>query len=105
MRWARWLGNQMMAPQPRHRLRSQAIKNVAVAANMPADLLGRRADIAAARWRVEASSKDVVNAKTQFYPNINLVAFAGFSSIGLGSLLDSGSQPVGRGPGAAPADF
>ena len=75
-----------------------AIKNVAVAANIPADLLGRRADIAAARWRVEASSKDVVNAKTQFYPNINLVAFAGFSSIGLGRLLDAGSQQWGVGP-------
>jgi NodT family efflux transporter outer membrane factor (OMF) lipoprotein len=75
-----------------------AIKNVAVAATLPADLLGRRADIAAARWRVEASSKDVANAKTQFYPNINLVAFAGFSSIGLGNLLDSGSQQWGVGP-------
>lgn len=75
-----------------------AIKNVAVAENIPADLLGRRADIAAARWRVEASSKDVVNAKTQFYPNINLVAFAGFSSIGLGQLTDSGSRQWGVGP-------
>jgi NodT family efflux transporter outer membrane factor (OMF) lipoprotein len=75
-----------------------AIKNVAVAANIPADLLGRRADIAAARWRVEASSKDVANAKTQFYPNINLVAFAGFSSIGLGQLTNSGSQQWGVGP-------
>ncbi|WP_431099510.1 efflux transporter outer membrane subunit [Polaromonas aquatica] len=75
-----------------------AIKNVAAAATIPADLLGRRADIAAARWRVEASSKDVVNAKTQFYPNINLVAFAGFSSIGLGQLTDSGSRQWGVGP-------
>jgi NodT family efflux transporter outer membrane factor (OMF) lipoprotein len=75
-----------------------AIKNVAMTPTIPADLLGRRADIAAARWRVEASGKDVVNAKTQFYPNINLVAFAGFSSIGLGRLLDSGSQQWGVGP-------
>ncbi|MBH2010303.1 MAG: efflux transporter outer membrane subunit [Xanthomonadaceae bacterium] len=75
-----------------------AIKNVALTPNIPADLLGRRADIAAARWRVEASSRDVVNAKTQFYPNINLVAFAGFSSIGLGQLLDSGSRQWGVGP-------
>lgn len=75
-----------------------AIKKIAVAPIIPANLLGRRADIAAARWRVEASSKDVVNAKTQFYPNINLVAFAGFSSIGLGRLLDSGSQQWGVGP-------
>ena len=75
-----------------------AIKKVAVTAAIPADLLGRRADIAAARWRVEASSNEVVNAKTQFYPNVNLVAFAGFSSIGLGQLLNSGSQQWGIGP-------
>ena len=59
---------------------------------IPADLLGRRADIAAARWRVEAAGKDVVNAKTQFYPNINLVAFAGLSSIGLNRLIGADSQ-------------
>jgi NodT family efflux transporter outer membrane factor (OMF) lipoprotein len=75
-----------------------AIKSIAITPVIPADLLGRRADIAAARWRVEASSNDVVNAKTQFYPNINLVAFAGFSSIGLGRLLESGSQQWGVGP-------
>jgi NodT family efflux transporter outer membrane factor (OMF) lipoprotein len=74
------------------------IKNVAVTSTIPADLLGRRADILAARWRVEASIKDVANAKTQFYPNINLVAFAGFSSIGLNRLFDSGSQQWGVGP-------
>ncbi len=78
--------------------RMSAIHTDAAATAIPADLLGRRADIAAARWRVEAASKDVVNAKTQFYPNINLVAFAGFSSIGLGRLLDAGSQQWGVGP-------
>jgi NodT family efflux transporter outer membrane factor (OMF) lipoprotein len=75
-----------------------AIKTEAVVTAIPADLLGRRADIAAARWRVEAASKDVANARTQFYPNINLVAFAGFSSIGLGRLVDAGSQQWGVGP-------
>jgi NodT family efflux transporter outer membrane factor (OMF) lipoprotein len=75
-----------------------AIKTGAPVASLPADLLGRRADVAAARWRVEAASKDVANAKTQFYPNINLVAFAGFSSIGLNRLLDTGSQQWGVGP-------
>ena len=76
----------------------EAIKNVALASSIPADLLGRRADIAAARWRVEASAKDVDSAKAQFYPNINLVGFAGFSSIGLTRLLDAGSQQWGVGP-------
>ncbi len=75
-----------------------AIKSIALIPVILVDLLGRRADIAAARWRVEASSSEVANAKTQFYPNINLVAFAGFSSIGLGNLLNSGSQQWGVGP-------
>ena len=75
-----------------------AIKIVVPVTAMPADLLGRRADITAARWRVEAARQDVRNAKTQFYPNINLTAFAGFSSIGLDRLLDSGSGQWSVGP-------
>ena len=75
-----------------------ALKPAPLPTEIPANLLGQRADIAAARWRVEAAGKDVVNAKTQFYPNVNLVAFAGFSSIGLGRLLESGSQQWGVGP-------
>ena len=75
-----------------------AIKNIVMTPVIPADLLGRRADITAARWRVEAASSDVANAKAQFYPNLNLVAFAGFSSIGLGQLLNAGSQQWGVGP-------
>jgi outer membrane protein TolC len=38
------------------------------------------------------------NARAQFYPSINLVAFAGFSSIGLDKLLDAGSSQWGVGP-------
>ena len=75
-----------------------AIKTAANAQAIPADLLGRRADIAAARWRIEAAGQDVASAKAQFYPNINLVGFAGFSSIGLGNLLQSNSQQWGIGP-------
>ncbi|MDM0080608.1 efflux transporter outer membrane subunit [Variovorax sp. J31P179] len=73
-------------------------KNLALQQSIPADLLGRRADIAAARWRVEAATSDVANARTQFYPNVNLIAFAGFQSIGFDSLLKSGSQQWGVGP-------
>ncbi|RYF37584.1 MAG: efflux transporter outer membrane subunit, partial [Comamonadaceae bacterium] len=75
-----------------------AIKKVAFPSSIPANLLGQRADIAAARWRVEAAGYDVKNARAQFYPNINLVAFAGFSSIGLSRLAESGSQQWGVGP-------
>jgi NodT family efflux transporter outer membrane factor (OMF) lipoprotein len=65
---------------------------------IPADLLGRRADIAAARWRVEASLRDVDSAKARFYPNINLAAFAGFNSLGFGKLFQSGSEQWNVGP-------
>jgi NodT family efflux transporter outer membrane factor (OMF) lipoprotein len=75
-----------------------AIKIEAIAQSIPMDLLGRRADITAARWRVEAATHDIDNAKALFYPNINLTAFAGFSSIGLDRLLDTGSNQWGVGP-------
>ncbi|OUM01221.1 RND transporter [Variovorax sp. JS1663] len=75
-----------------------SLRPIALQPTIPADLLGRRADIAAARWRVEAASSDVANAKTQFYPNINLVAFAGFSAIGFGQLTKAGSEQWGVGP-------
>jgi NodT family efflux transporter outer membrane factor (OMF) lipoprotein len=65
---------------------------------LPTDLLGRRADIAAARWRVEASRGEVANARAQFYPNLNLVAYVGLSSIGLDELLTSGAKQWGIGP-------
>jgi NodT family efflux transporter outer membrane factor (OMF) lipoprotein len=65
---------------------------------LPSDLLARRPDIAAARWRVEAAGQDAESAKAQFYPSVNLVAFAGLSSIGLDKLLDLGSTQWGMGP-------
>jgi len=74
------------------------IKGTAVAQSMPLDLLGRRSDIAAARWRVEAALNDVQASKAQFYPNVNLVAFAGMSSIGFDRLLNPKSEQWGVGP-------
>ncbi len=74
------------------------LKPFAAATTLPADLLGQRPDVAAARWRVEAAGQDVISAKSQFYPNINLVAFAGLSSLGLSRLLDAGSTQWGVSP-------
>jgi NodT family efflux transporter outer membrane factor (OMF) lipoprotein len=66
--------------------------------SVPADLVGRRADISAARWRIEAATQDARSLRAQFYPNVNLTAFAGISSLGLDQLFKSGSQQVGVGP-------
>jgi len=70
----------------------------ALPAAVPADLLGRRADIQAARWRVEAATGDVAAARAQFYPNVSLTAFVGLASIGLSNLVQAGSVQYGIGP-------
>jgi NodT family efflux transporter outer membrane factor (OMF) lipoprotein len=55
---------------------------VAVPDKLQVDLIGRRADLVAARWQVEAASKDIKAAKTQFLPNISLSAMAGLVAVG-----------------------
>ena len=60
--------------------------------SLGADLIGRRADVAAARWRVEAAVQDVKVARTQFYPNINLSAFVGVSAIGASQVFERSSR-------------
>ncbi|HET7837024.1 MAG TPA: efflux transporter outer membrane subunit, partial [Variovorax sp.] len=66
--------------------------------SVPADLLGRRADIAAARSRAEVAVSDLDVAHADFYPSVNLIGFAGYSALGLGNLLESGSRQFGIGP-------
>jgi NodT family efflux transporter outer membrane factor (OMF) lipoprotein len=67
-------------------------------ADLPADLLGRRPDLAAARWRVEAAGGEVEVARKRFLPNVNLMAFAGIASLGLDRLFAAGSAIGGVGP-------
>ncbi len=74
------------------------LRPIAIPESVPIDLVGRRADIVAARWRVEAATGDVAAQRAQFYPNVNLVAFAGLSSLGLDRLVDAGSEQWGVGP-------
>ena len=66
--------------------------------DVPADLIGRRADLSAARWRVEASVRDVESARARFYPNINLGALIGLNSIGLDRLFEGSSWQAGAAP-------
>lgn len=72
--------------------------SVGVPASIPADLIGRRADISAARWRVEAAAKMINVSKAGFYPDINLSAFAGFSSLYFSNWLKGSSKDYGGGP-------
>jgi NodT family efflux transporter outer membrane factor (OMF) lipoprotein len=65
---------------------------------LPADLIGRRPDIAAQRLRIEAASAGIDVAKARFYPNVSLSAYAGFQSLGLSEFLKTGSYVAGIGP-------
>ena len=76
----------------------RSVRVVPVPGALPADLLGRRADIAAARSRIEAATGDVESAKASFYPNIDLRAFVGLASIGLNRLVNASSEQYGIGP-------
>lgn len=53
---------------------------------VPAELIGRRPDVVAARWTVAAQARGIDVAKAQFYPNINLMASLSQMSAG-GALL------------------
>jgi NodT family efflux transporter outer membrane factor (OMF) lipoprotein len=65
---------------------------------LDANLLGRIPEVVAARWRVEAAAKRVGVARAAFYPNVNLMAFIGFQSLGLDNLTRSGSDVGSVGP-------
>ncbi|GGD01729.1 efflux transporter outer membrane subunit [Undibacterium terreum] len=74
------------------------IGDATLPAQLPSELLGRRPDIVAARWHVEAMQGGIDVAKTEFYPNINLSAFVGLSSLGVADFFKSGSTIIGGGP-------
>jgi len=80
------------------RPRPENIAALALPSQLPVDLLGRRPDIVASRWRVEAAAKDADVARAEFYPNINLVAFIGFQAITWTHFLEAGSLVPGIGP-------
>ena len=75
-----------------------ALGPVALPSSLPAELLGRRPDLLAQRWRVEAAQKDIASAKAEFYPNVNLAAFIGVQSLGGAGFLTAASRMMGAGP-------
>ena len=60
--------------------------------NLPADLIGRRPDIVAARWRVEAAQHGIEASKAGFYPSFNLTAALGLISFHTDDLLSLRSK-------------
>jgi NodT family efflux transporter outer membrane factor (OMF) lipoprotein len=66
--------------------------------HLPADLLSRRPDIAAAQMRIKAATAGREAAHADFYPNIDLTAALGFQAIGFSNLIGGDSLTAGVGP-------
>jgi outer membrane protein, multidrug efflux system len=68
----------------------------ALSGNLPddvkIDLIARRADITASRWRVEAAQRNLDAARAEFFPDVTINALLGLSSIDVGKLLEYGSR-------------
>jgi len=78
--------------------RLQGLMDVALPSDLPADLVGRRPDIVASRWRIQASQKEIDSAKAAFYPNINIAAYIGLQGLSFTNLLLPGAQIFGLTP-------
>lgn len=70
---------------------ARAAETFGLPANLPADLIGRRPDVIAARLRAQAAASRIKEARAAFYPNVNLAGLIGLQSIGIGDLVKSGS--------------
>ncbi|MFZ6648488.1 efflux transporter outer membrane subunit [Undibacterium sp. TJN25] len=67
-------------------------------ASLGMELLARRADLQAARWRVEAALSSVDAAKAAFYPDISLTGSVGLDSLSLDKLFAGNSRTLFIGP-------
>jgi outer membrane protein, multidrug efflux system len=56
------------------------------------DLIARRADITASRWRVESAEKNLASARAEFYPDVSVNALFGLQSVDVGKLLEYSSR-------------
>lgn len=56
-------------------------------ATLPIDLLARRPDITAQKWRIEGACYNIQAAKARFFPQIDLRALIGVESIKIGQLF------------------
>jgi multidrug efflux system outer membrane protein len=70
----------------------------ALPARLGIELLARRPDLQAARWKVEASLSKIDAAKAAFYPDVNLTGSIGLDTVKVENLLQAASRTVYFGP-------
>jgi multidrug efflux system outer membrane protein len=56
------------------------------------DLISRRADLTASRWRVEAAERNREGARAEFFPDVSINALIGVQSVDLSKLLQYNSR-------------
>ncbi|MGZ8239053.1 MAG: efflux transporter outer membrane subunit [Methylobacter sp.] len=69
-----------------------SLKQLTLPDDLPLRLLAHRPDITAARLRAEAAAQDIKVAKTAFYPDVNLIGFAGLHTVSITDILSQGSS-------------
>ncbi len=62
--------------------------DAALPADLPANLLGRRPDVIAARLRIEAQSDNIQYTRADFYPNLSLSAYVGQQALSKGGFQE-----------------
>ncbi|WP_343729312.1 efflux transporter outer membrane subunit [Duganella sp.] len=70
----------------------------ALPARLGMELLARRPDLQAARWKLEASLSRIDAAKAAFYPDVNLTGSIGLNSVKAEDLLQLASRTLYIGP-------
>jgi NodT family efflux transporter outer membrane factor (OMF) lipoprotein len=81
-----------------HRPQMSAAADAPMPTQLPVDLLGRRPDIVAARLRAEAALANIDATRAQFYPDVNLVAFAGLTALTPAALFSRAALTGSVGP-------
>ncbi|MCB1107046.1 MAG: efflux transporter outer membrane subunit [Chlamydiia bacterium] len=66
--------------------------------DIPLNLVSRRPDLMAQIWKVEAAAHLISAAKGAFFPNINLLAFAGLESLKWNTLFTADSYAASLAP-------
>lgn len=70
----------------------------ALPARLGIELLARRPDLQAARWKLEASLSRIDAAKAAFYPDLNLTGSIGLDTVKVENLLQAASRTLYVGP-------
>ena|SRR3984957_14980255 len=76
--------DQNIAPEP---MTAIFEKPFPIPNDLAIDLLSRRPDLSAQIWRVESAAAEIGVAKAEFYPRVNLMAFAGLESLSFNKLF------------------